>query len=531
MRDGADSEPSFVSRWLRSKSARAAACVLVLWFSTALFAPFLAGDRPYWMRAVDLGRHEAARTSLEAVTRAWVALEAEGESAWNARRPAHVGQRYAEALALEERAAFVRVATLRAALAPEETAAARALDEFRAAAPATRMERATAVARALRPHSIAAAAGDTGGVRLVSTTSTPLLSALSGVEAALAAGWISVWIALLVLRSLRARIALVAVTLITVGGAWRPLVGDDTQTESIKAAIARGDIVVESAVFPPLPMGPSETHMREAYRPPTWLAGARAASPSERDAGFKPGGAVQSVTRFEPALDSPWRHILGTDSLGRDLLARLIFGARVSLFVGNAAAVLLTLIGILLGVWAGRRRGLADFVVSRTIEVVMCFPGFVLVLCALFFVDPQSAPPLVLVALLIGLVGWTGVARLVRAETLRIRELDYIAAARAAGVGESAILWRHILPNAVQPAIIAFAFAVGAAVLTESALSFLGFGVQIPTASWGALVSDSKSADHAWIWVVPGLAIFSVVASYNILGEALRDALDPRHER
>ena len=112
-----------------------------------------------------------------------------------------------------------------------------------------------------------------------------------------------------------------------------------------------------------------------------------------------------------------------------------------------------------------------------------------------------------------------------------MRELDFVAAARALGLSEGAILRRHVLPNVIQPAIIAFAFAVGAGVLTESALSFLGFGVQVPVPSWGALISDSKSPDHAWIWLVPGFAIFTVVASYNILGEALRDALDPRHER
>jgi peptide/nickel transport system permease protein len=285
-------------------------------------------------------------------------------------------------------------------------------------------------------------------------------------------------------------------------------------------------------------MGFAETNLAEAVRPPTWLASSRLLpeggyeNARAGDARFSPLATAVHVPSAEPALNSWHRHLLGTDALGRDLLARMLWGARSSLLVGLASAVLLTLLGVALGLLAGWCGGLVDVAISRTIELVLCFPAFVLVLCVMFFVDPRSVPPLVSVAVVIGIVGWTGVARLVRAECLRLRELEFVAAARALGIGEARIVWRHVLPNAIGPAIIAFSFAIGSAILTESALSFLGFGVQAPVPSWGSLVSDTGSnPDHAWIWLFPGLCIFATVAGSNLLGEALRDALDPRHGR
>jgi peptide/nickel transport system permease protein len=167
-------------------------------------------------------------------------------------------------------------------------------------------------------------------------------------------------------------------------------------------------------------------------------------------------------------------------------------------------------------------------VILRTIEIVASFPAFFLVLCALFFIDPEIVPPLAAVALVIALVGWTSVARLVRAECMRLRELEFVHAARALGLSPARILARHVLPNTLTPVLVALAFAASAGILTESALSFLGFGVQAPVPSWGSLVNDSKSADHWWIWLFPGLCIFATVVAYNLLGEALRDALDPK---
>lgn len=536
-------ETTFARRWLRTWSARVAASILVLWGTLAAFAPFLANDRPYFMRAVDMGRFEDARTSLEPLTRRWIELRAQGEAGWRAASGARASQGFAETIALEESAVSARIAGLREAIAPEDAAhrdvVARFERAFRAsiAAPtpdAGLPELARATAEALDPATKHASSADPsfGGtpVRFASQVSAPLFAALSALDVATCCAWIALGVASLCRRSWRRRGAIAALVFAFAAVGWPLVRPADTAPPSIKASAARGDLVVEWATFPPIPLGHAETRLREAFSPPSWI-------PREADGardGFR--GAVErnsksSALPFEAALDSPFRHLLGTDSLGRDLAARLLWGARVSLFVGFFSAVLLTLGGVLLGVLAGARGGWVDFAISRAIEVVTCFPAFVLVLCVMFFFDPRTVSPLVAVAAVIGCVGWTSVARLVRAEALRVRELDFVTAARALGLGEGRILWRHVLPNAIQPAIIAFAFAVGAGIMTESALSFLGFGVQVPVPSWGALISDSKSPDHAWIWLIPGFAIFTVVASTNVLGEALRDALDPRHER
>jgi peptide/nickel transport system permease protein len=535
-----DESTSFTRRWWSTWSARGALVVIVTWITVALFAPFLANDRPLWMRAIDRGRFEEARTSLEPMTNRWLHLVLQGEAAWRAAQGAHTKQSYAEAVALEKQSLERRIAILRESLAPEEDALRGVLDRFaravddRSASPENgaldALARSTAAELDPSPNVQSSGVVASGRpVRLAGTLSMPVVASLGPLDAAACSAWVALGAACFLTRSWRRRLLATATVFIVTACAW-PLVRPvDTGPSSIKQAVARGDLVVERALFPPIAMGFAETHMREAFRPPFADMSGTSIIDRFQDSAHVP--PARTALPFEPPDGSLWRHPLGTDSLGRDIAARLVWGARISLFVGNASAVLLTLIGVALGLLAGWRGGWSDFAISRAIEVVVCFPAFVLVLCAMFFVDPASAPPLIAVAVVIGVVGWTSVARLVRAEVLRVRELDFVAAARALGLSEGAILRRHVLPNVIQPAIIAFAFAVGAGVLTESALSFLGFGVQVPVPSWGALISDSKSPDHAWIWLVPGCAIFTVVASYNILGEALRDALDPRHER
>ena len=220
------------------------------------------------------------------------------------------------------------------------------------------------------------------------------------------------------------------------------------------------------------------------------------------------------------------RHLLGTDDLGRDVLARMIHGARVSLIVGFVATVIALVAGTLLGALAGYYGGAVDWLVSRLIEVVLCFPFLFIVLgiVALF------RPSIYTIVIALGLTSWTSEARLVRGELFRIRDLDFAEAARASGARDSRIIFRHLLPNALAPVLVSASFGVAGAILTESALSFLGFGVPLPTASWGSILSAAHAyIDHAW-WLVlfPGLAIFSTVAAFNIIGEGLRDALDPR---
>lgn len=243
------------------------------------------------------------------------------------------------------------------------------------------------------------------------------------------------------------------------------------------------------------------------------------------------GGAIvpfspESVSLRE-RLEPPSRlHPLGTDDLGRDILSRMIHGARVSLTVGFFATAIALVVGSLLGALAGYYGGTADWIVSRVIEVVLCFPFLFLVLgiVALF------KPSLGTIMIALGLTSWTSEARYVRGEFLRIRDLDFAQAARASGAGDARIIFRHLLPNALAPVLVSASFGVAAAILTESALSFLGLGVPLPTASWGGILSASHDhIEYAW-WMVlfPGVAIFLTVAAFNVIGERFREALDPR---
>jgi len=220
------------------------------------------------------------------------------------------------------------------------------------------------------------------------------------------------------------------------------------------------------------------------------------------------------------------KHLLGTDDRGRDVLSRMIWGTRISMSVGFIAVGIAIVIGMAVGAVAGFYGGLADLAVQRIIEIVMCFPTFILILSLIAFLPPSIYNIMVV----IGITGWTGVARLVRGEFMRLRESDFATAARATGLSDVRIMFRHLLPNALSPVLVSATFGVAGAILTESALSFLGFGVPPPTASWGELLSQSQRfVDRAW-WLVtfPGLAIFVTVTAFNLVGEGLRDAMDPR---
>lgn len=219
-------------------------------------------------------------------------------------------------------------------------------------------------------------------------------------------------------------------------------------------------------------------------------------------------------------------HMLGTDDTGRDVLARMIWGTRISMSVGFIAVGISLIIGILMGAAAGYYRGWVDVVILRIIETMLCFPGLVLILALIAFLGRDMK----ILMLVIGVVSAPEVARLVRGEFLRLREADFAVAARATGLGDFRIMLRHILPNALAPVLVQATFGVAGAILAESALSFLGLGVPPPTASWGEILSQSKRyVDFAWWLVVfPGAAIFITVTAFNLVGEGLRDAMDPR---
>jgi peptide/nickel transport system permease protein len=219
-------------------------------------------------------------------------------------------------------------------------------------------------------------------------------------------------------------------------------------------------------------------------------------------------------------------HLFGTDDVGRDVLARLVHGARVSLTVAFLAAAIALIAGSFLGAIAGFYGGWVDWLVSRLIEIVLCFPFLFLVLgiVALF------RPSMYTIIIALGVTTWTDEARYVRGEIMRIRELDFAHAARAMGARDARIIFRHLLPNALAPALVSTNFAVATAILTESALSFLGIGVPLPAPTWGGILSVAELyLDSAWwLAVYPGIAIFTTVAAFNVVGDRFREALDPR---
>jgi ABC-type dipeptide/oligopeptide/nickel transport system permease subunit len=234
---------------------------------------------------------------------------------------------------------------------------------------------------------------------------------------------------------------------------------------------------------------------------------------------------IDLINQLSPPSAEHW---MGTDIQGRDVWARLVYGARISLSVGIVSQIIALLIGVTLGLIAGFYGGWIDELVMRLADITLAFPTLLLLIAMVAALQPSLG----VVFVTIGVVGWAGMARLVRGQVLVVRQLEYVQASRALGGRDGRIITRHVLPGVLAPVIIAATLGIAGAIIAESSLSFLGLGVQPPTPSWGSMIADGRDLSqlrHApWTSVFPGIAIGAAVLGFNMLGDALRDALDPR---
>ncbi len=260
-------------------------------------------------------------------------------------------------------------------------------------------------------------------------------------------------------------------------------------------------IFIVMAIFAPLiaPHDPYETDLFRRLQPPAWQAGGE------------------------------WSYLLGCDALGRDILSRIIYGTRISIFIGAAVILVATTIGILAGLASGYLRGWVDVVISRLVDILLGFPYLIFAIGLM----AMMGPGLVNIILALAYKEWVIPCRVVRGETLVTRELEYVEAARALGASKSHIMLKEILPNIMSPVIVVATIRMAHVIILEASLSFLGLGVQPPTASWGSMVADGRAfiLDAWWVSTFPGLAILLLVLAINVASQGLRDAFDPRfHE-
>ncbi|MGQ0553691.1 MAG: ABC transporter permease subunit [Planctomycetota bacterium] len=534
--------------------------LLVLLYATAIYAPFLAGDRPLMIAASDAASYRKAARSIAPVAAGFAELVRSGPAS---EEPA-ARAAWEQALQAEHGALAQRAQTMSGQLSNADAEILvqlmEAADRVRAEALAGQTEsalEAVGQVQALGKRAKAElepAAPDTAPepgrtVALVPNTSYPALDAIEHSELYFMGLWALVltwplWNLLvnrLLLHGERERIRRARRTKL-LAMALLPLLPlpfwstpeSSASTSAYKASLTSGEMQASRVVMPWIPFGLAEINDGEYLRAPTWhgsseigedgfyVRGARSVR-VDPNTGFELPAKPVEVRYGEPERNAEDRHPLGTDELGRDLLARMIWGGRVSLAVGLVSTLFLVLIGTILGALAGYYGGWVDTLISRIVEIFQCFPVFFLILIIVAFIGPSITN----IMIVLGVTRWPAVARLVRAEFLRLREQDFVVASEALGVPQRRTIFRHILPNAMGPVLVAATFSVASGILTESALSFLGFGVQLPIPSWGSLLVGN-SVEQWWIQIFPGLIIFLTVILYNLFGEGLRDALDPR---
>jgi len=283
-------------------------------------------------------------------------------------------------------------------------------------------------------------------------------------------------------------------------------------------------LVYNERTYVPVPYG-YLVDLRLAHWPPELVNVDFKALPAERVI-FPPipfrANRIDLTNPFAPPSAEHW---IGTDKLGRDVMAGIIHGSRISLSIGFVAVGIAVVIGVFLGALAGFFGGWVDLVISRLFELMLAIPTFFLLITIAAFLRPSIFYTMII----IGLTSWVGIARFTRNEFLKVRNLDYVTAATAIGLSDRRIMFRHILPNALAPVLVSVVLGIAAAILVESGLSFLGIGVPADTVTWGSILNEARSNTFAWwLAVFPGAAIFIAVISYYLVGEGLRDALDPR---
>lgn len=566
----------------RNRLFKVGVAILAILYGIAIYAPFIANDRPYVLAGVDKQEYDGALRLLSPVAGSIRRFVGQTPEEYVASRSDQAPATLADAIEVERSAARDRLAILRSylpdaaeppvdAFEAQIEAAVAAFEAGDSEAAVEAAGQARSLARDMRTElqpklpaldeesegdgaGSEAPAAEPVGVELEPKKLYPLWTNISKFES-----WMMVFWALVMLwplwnplvnklllggdresiRRWRRRKLFVCLALPTVVAiAWTFATGgarDTFDASPIKSRLTSGEFVpTVEPVLPPLFYGYSETHQTENYRPPTWsFKGKRDEEGKPLDwrpdrTGVEATYSPVEVRYAEPDVNAPTRHVAGTDHLGRDFLVRMIWGGRISLSVGILSSVLLTCIGIVIGSLAGYFGGWIDIVIMRFIEVIQSIPAFFLILATMSFTDPEVISPIFAIIIVIALIRWTGVARLVRGEFLRLREQEFVVASQALGFSSLRTIFKHVLPNALSPVLVTAAFAVASGILTESAVSFLGFGIQEPKASWGSLVNVSRDPSHWWVQVFPGLLIFVTVTCYNLVGDAVRDALDPK---
>lgn len=514
-----ESQWALIAREFR-KRRTAVACyvVIVLLALVSIFAPFLANDRPIAFRGWNANEYSEARKAAAALIGQLVQPPTTADGKALEVDPAAVAVGVRNRLAEMQSAVVPEQAQQIGDVAVRFTTAASANDK--AALATLQSEVAGLTARKMQ---------------FATQWRFPVCATLNGLDLAFMTAGLLFLAAPLWRWAIRRRFGdhhpainrvttglLIGLPLLF-GGVWQwsvPKQNDLTQYKRGRLAggaaadLARAPAVYEAVLWPLIPYGLDENDLAAKKTPaPWWPDQNRAQQPTE-DAVADNGLPARPV------------HWLGTDNLGRDLACRMIWGGRVSLAVGVVAVAIYVTIGILVGAIAGYFRGWVDLVISRIIEVVICFPSFFLILAIVAFVGPS----MFVIMVVIGLTSWTGVARLVRAEFLRLSGQEFVLAGRVLGYSPLRLIFRHVLPNAMAPVLVSATFGVAGAILTESALSFLGLGITVPKPSWGGILSDGRDAIFSaeWIIIFPGLAIFLTITCYNLIGEAFRDAADPR---